>query len=311
MRDVRAVNGLLWALNALLGAGIAVFAWFFLLFPGDPGNLADFEPDADAGSTAQAPQARASDAALRLGNPVEKREATGPAPTLFKATLKGTLPSEKDPKRGLAFIKSAARNVELVAYLGEPILHEGKPFEEYRGWALAEVSKDRAVFASSSGQKQVLTLDLLAGPGAAGGPAGAPGGAIGGKSNRVGQAYSSDQFKSRLLASADNRQVWGLDPDEIDWASQNADRIMDQDFAVSPHGGGGVRIESVTAGSIGASRGMMVGDVVRDVNGQPLNNIADLRTLLSGPQMKQQSGLRITVERAGKPVVLEFRPLPR
>jgi hypothetical protein len=55
----------------------------------------------------------------------------------------------------------------------------------------------------------------------------------------------------------------------------------------------------------------MIGDVVRDVNGQPLNNIADLRTLLSAPQMKQQSGLRITVERAGKPVVMEYRPLPR
>lgn len=310
MRDVKTVNGLLWALNALLGAGIAAFAWFFLLFPGESGNLKDFEADADAGSVAQAAPGRTSDAALRLANPVEKREASGPAPTLFKAMLKGTLPSDKDPKRGLAFIKSTARNVELVAYMGEPILHEGKPFDEYRGWALAEVSKDRAVFTSASGQRQVLTLDLLAGP-AGGGGAGAPGGATGGKANRVGQAYASDQFKSRLLASAENRQVWGLDPDEIDWASQNAERIMDQDFAVSPHGGGGVRIESVTAGSIGAARGLMMGDVVRDVNGQPLNNIADLRTLLSGPQMKQQSGLRITVERAGKPVVLEFRPLPR
>ena len=308
MRDVKAINGLLWALNALLGAGIAAFAWFFLLFPGESGNLRDFEADADAGSVAQTAPTRTSDAALRLGNPVEKREATGPAPTLFKATLKGTLPSDKDPKRGLAFIKSTAKNVELVAYMGEPILDKGEPFAEYRGWALAEVSKDRALFTSASGQQQVLTLDLLARP-ASGGPA--AGAAAGGKANRLGQAYASDQFKSRLLASAENRQVWGLDVDEIDWASQNAERIMDQDFAVSPHGGGGVRIESVTAGSIGAARGLMMGDVVRDVNGQPLNNIADLRTLLSGPQMKQQSGLRITVERAGKPVVLEYRPLPR
>ncbi len=310
MRDVKTINGLLWTLNAILGAGIAAFAWFFLLFPGDSGNLRDFEPDADSASTAQAGPERKSDAALRLGNPVEKREASGPAPTLFKATLKGTLPSEKDPKQGLAFIKSTGRNVELVAYMGEPILHEGKPFDEYRGWSLSEVSKDRAVFTSASGQRQVLTLDLLAGP-AAGGPsrAGAPG--AGPKANRVGQPYASDGFKSRLLASAENRQVWGIDPDEVDWASQNADRIMDQDLAVSPHGSGGVRIESVSAGSIGAARGLMVGDVVRDVNGQPLNNIADLRALLSAGKMKQQSGLRITVERAGKPVVLEYRPLPR
>jgi hypothetical protein len=309
VRDVRTINGLLWALNALLGAGIAAFAWLFLLFPGESGNLKDFEADPDVGSTAQVSQTRASDAALRLPNPVEKREATGPAPTLFKATLKGTLPSEKDPKLGLAFIKSTGRNVELVAYMGEPILHEGKPFDEYRGWVLAEVSKDRAVFTNGSGQKQVLTLDLLAGPSGPSAPAGV--GAGGPKASRVGQAYTSEGFKSRLLASAENRQVWGMDPDEIDWVSQNADRVMDQDFAVSPLGSGGVRIESVSAGSIGAARGLMAGDVVRDVNGQPLNNIADLRTLLSGPGMKQQSGLRITVERAGKPVVLEYRPLPK
>ncbi len=309
MRDVKTLNGLLWTLNALLGAGIAAFAWFFLLFPGDPGNLRDFEADAEAAVGARSPQAPASDAALRLANPVEKPVGPGAAPTLFKAVLKGTLPSEKDPKQGLAFIKSQGRNVELVAYLGEPIFHEGKPYDEFRGWSLAEVSKDQAVFTSGAGQRQVLTLDLLAAPG--GGGKGLPGPAGAGKTNRVGQAYTSEAFKSRLLASAENRQVWGLDPDEIDWASQNAERIMDQDFVISPHGGGGVRVEGVTAGSIGAARGLLVGDVVRDVNGQPLNNIADLRTLLSGPQMRQQSGLRITVERAGKPVVIEYRPLPR
>jgi hypothetical protein len=308
VRDVKALNGLLWLLNAALAAGIVAFSWFYLLSPGKSGNLKDFEPDADAGSTAQAPRSQASDAVLRMTNPVEKRAAGEKEIVVFKATLKGTLPSEKDPKLGLAFIKSTARNIELVAYMGEPIFHDGKPFDEYRGWALAEVSKDRAVFKSTAGQRQVLTLDLQAGASAGAGAPAAPGA---GKTNRVGQAYTSESFKSRLLASADNRQVWGLDPDEIEWASQNAERIMDQDFVVSPHGGGGVRIESVGAGSIGASRGLMIGDVVRDVNGQPLNNIADLRTLLSAPQMKQQSGLRITVERAGKPVVMEYRPLPR
>ena len=86
---------------------------------------------------------------------------------------------------------------------------------------------------------------------------------------------------------------------------------MDSDFQVSPNAGGGVRIEGVAPGSIGAARGMMPGDVVRDINGQALNSIADLRQLMNNPAFKNQNGLRVTVERAGKPVVMEYRPLPR
>ena len=80
---------------------------------------------------------------------------------------------------------------------------------------------------------------------------------------------------------------------------------------MAPFAGGGLRIESVTAGSIGAARGLVAGDVIREVNGQALNNIGDVKTLMSNPTMKSQTGLRLTIERAGKPVVIEYRPLPR
>ncbi|MBI3630664.1 MAG: PDZ domain-containing protein, partial [Candidatus Rokubacteria bacterium] len=128
---------------------------------------------------------------------------------------------------------------------------------------------------------------------------------------RVGTAYTTDTYKSRLLASADSRQVWGMDQDEIEWAAQNAEQIMDRDFQVAPYAGGGLRLENVNAGSIGAARGLLAGDVLREVNGQPLNNIADVRTLLNNKAMQQQTGLRLTIERAGKPVVIEYRPLPK
>jgi S1-C subfamily serine protease len=102
-----------------------------------------------------------------------------------------------------------------------------------------------------------------------------------------------------------------MDQEELDWAAQNADQIMDRDFQVSPYAGGGIRLENVTAGSIGAARGLSAGDVLREVNGQPLNSIADVRTLMNNPAMRQQAGLRLTIERAGKPLVIEYRPLPR
>jgi hypothetical protein len=316
VNDVKILNRVLWGLNTLLGVGIVVFSFQYLLFAPEAKYLKDFKQEDDAPTVVKGPS-DAGDGALRsLTNPVEKRVVDTGAKTAsnFKATLKGTLPSEKNPERGVAFIKSQGRNVELVAYMGEEILHEGKPFDEFRGWTLAAVSKDRAVFTSKSGQREELFLDLTPTP-----VPGTPGAAVPGPSaaskpgagNRTGQAYQSDQFKSRLLASADSRQVWGMDQDEIEWVSQNAEQIMDRDFQVAPYAGGGLRIESVNAGSVGAARGLVAGDVLREVNGQPLNNIADVRTLMNNPAMKQQTGMRLTIERAGKPVVIEYRPLPK
>lgn len=313
MNDAKLINRLLWGFNVLLGAGILLFSWQYLLRASDAGLLKDIRLD-DDGPSRPGPIVDLGDGALKtLPNPVEKRTISSntPVDVPFKATLKGTLPSEKEPKRGVAFIKSNARNAELVAYVDEEILQEGKPFDEFRGWVLTSVGKDRATFSNKKGEKVELTIDqsFAATPGgpATGGPAFGPSA----PKSRIGQAYASESYKSRLLASADTRQVWGLDQDEIEWAGQNAEQILDRDFQVAPYAGGGLRLENVTAGSIGAARGLIAGDVLREVNGQPLNNIGDVRTLLSNPTMKTQTGLRITIERAGKPVVLEYRPLPR
>lgn len=315
MNDAKLINRLLWAVNVLLGAGILVFSFQYLLRASDNSLLKDLARDDDRPSGPVKVRDENDTAMRNLPNPVEKRTVSGPAvvDVPFKAVLKGTLPSDKEPKRGVAFIKSMSKNAELVAYVDEEILQEGKVFDEYRGWTLASVGKDRATFVNRKGEKAELTIDqtIAAAPG---GPGGGPGGALpgsGAKASRIGQAYTSDSYKSRLLASADTRQVWGLDQDEIEWAGQNMEAILDRDFQVAPYAGGGLRLEGVTAGSIGAARGLVAGDVLREVNGQPLNNIADVRTLMNNPTMKSQTGLRLTIERAGKPVVIEYRPLPR
>lgn len=314
MHDVKLLNRILWGINILLGAGIVVFSFQYLLFAPEAKYLKDFRQEDDSPSAPVKAQDQGDGALKTLSNPIEKREVKAElgAQAQFRAVLKGTLPSERDPKSGVAFIKSAARNIELVAYVGDEILQEGKPFDEYRGWTLSSVTKDSAVFVSKTGQKVELTIDQAITPAPGGAPSagGAPvlGRAAGA---RAGTAYQSDQYKSRLLASADSRQVWGMDQDEIEWVTQNAQQIMDRDFQVAPYAGGGLRIESVNAGTVGAARGLLAGDVLREVNGQPLNNIADVRQLMNNQAMKQQTGLRITIERAGKPVVIEYRPLPR
>src|SRR6185295_2199967 len=123
--------------------------------------------------------------------------------------------------------------------------------------------------------------------------------------------YRSDSHQSRLLASTDTRQVWGMDPNEIAWAGRNLEQILDGDFQATPYAGGGLRLESVRAGSIGAARGLLAGDVLREVNGQPLSSIGDLRTLMSQLTLQSLAGLQLKVERAGKTLLLEYRPLPR
>ncbi|MBI3858464.1 MAG: PDZ domain-containing protein [Planctomycetes bacterium] len=311
MNDVKLLNRILWGFNFLLGALIVAFSFRYLLLPPAANYLKDFKQEDDAPSPVT--RADPGDGALKtLPNPLEKRSVAGPVKEagLFKATLKGTMPSGKDPKVGVAFIKAMGRNVDIVAYIGDEIFYDGKPFDEFRGWTLTSVSKDRALFTSKSGQKEELTIDLAVTP--APGTTGASGSAPAARTTaRVGTAYTTDTYKSRLLASADSRQVWGMDQDEIEWAAQNAEQIMDRDFQVAPYAGGGLRLENVNAGSIGAARGLLAGDVLREVNGQPLNNIADVRTLLNNKAMQQQTGLRLTIERAGKPVVIEYRPLPK
>src|SRR6185436_6693010 len=175
MNDVKVLNRCLWGFNLLLGAGIILFSFFYLL---RPPKLEAFRADED---TAQVPvrPPDVGDGALRtVTNPIEKKDIQAPVTgSAFKATLKGTLPSEKDPTRGLAFIKSPARNVDMVAYVGEEILFDGKVFEEFRGWTLATVGKDRATFATKTGQRVELTIDqaMAPVPGGAGAPtAGAP-----------------------------------------------------------------------------------------------------------------------------------------
>jgi hypothetical protein len=315
VNDAKLLNRGLWGLNGLIGIGILVFSYQYLLRAADSGLLKDLKLDDDGPSVVVRTTDPGDGALKTLPNPIEKKikEPDSGSPQ-FKATLKGTLPSEKEPKRAVAFIKSTGRNAELVCYVDEEILQEGKPYEEYRGWTLASVGRDRATFVNRKGEKVELTIDqsMTAAPGserAGPGPGSAiPGGA---KTSRIGQAYTSETFKSRLLASADTRQVWGLDQDEIEWAGQNVEQILDRDFQVAPYAGGGLRIENVTAGSIGAARGLVAGDVLREVNGQALNNLTDVKTLMSNPTMKSQTGLRLTIERAGKPVVIEYRPLPR
>jgi hypothetical protein len=306
MRIFNLYNAFLWLTNVALGVFIVLFFFKYLLAQAD--YTRDVRLEDGPGTPAIVHKPKLSDHALKLTNPIVPAKDTPPVPPdeNFIALLKGTLPRQQGDRSGAVFLRSVTMNTELVAFVGEKILFEASEFDEYTGWTLGAVWKNGALFNGPNGRTKELTIGSGVIPNAS-----TPETPDASRSKRLGRMYQSGQFKSRLLASAANRVVWGLDPAEMEWASQNVDRILESDFQVLPNAGGGVRIESVTPGSISAVRGIMAGDVVRDVNGQPLNSIAEARALMSNSALRSQKGLRITVERAGKPVVLEYRPLPR
>ena len=69
-------------------------------------------------------------------------------------------------------------------------------------------------------------------------------------------------------------------------------------------------ITSVRTGSIVSKRGILAGDVVKSINGRPLKSLADLKTMMSG-SINRSLKLRLTLERAGKSMVIEYRQLPK
>jgi hypothetical protein len=310
MNVTRRPYRILIVVNILFGTGVAIFIFQYLLIPPNANFLGDLMLEDDR-PTLPAPPVDTSDGALRaLHNPVAWPPGGKTRETAtFLAALKGTLPNGKDPQKDVAFLKAVHRNVEMPAFVGGEILYEGRPFEDFRGWTLIWATRDRALFTNKIGETAELVLDRTTSPSPT---TASPGDATGRKpAARVDEGYRTDKYRSILLAATDSRQVWSMDPEEMKWISQNMEQILDRDFQLAPFAGGGLRIEGMPAGSIGVSRGLLSGDVVREVNGQPLKSMVDARALVNSSTMTSQTGLRLTLERAGKPMVIEYRLLPK
>lgn len=272
----------LWGLNIALGLGAVTI----LLPSSSVDRLIDVRT-IDATASRIPPEPSADESVLRLGNPVGAPKEAAAAFRGF--TLKGALPGSTS----VAFMRSVSRPVDLMASFGEGILQDGKPDPEFEGWRLLDVWKDRAVFVHKSGERFEVQIESPQ-PKEPSPPAAEP--------------YRAEAYKSRLLASTETREVWGVDEKEAAWAGRNLAAMLERDVVLTPIPGLGLRIEALTAGSMGAARGLKPGDLLSEVNGRPVGNLSDLRQLLVDPP---KSTLRLGLERNGRPHVLEYHPLPR
>jgi S1-C subfamily serine protease len=101
-------------------------------------------------------------------------------------------------------------------------------------------------------------------------------------------------------------QRWGIDPLEAEYAMANVDQIMSQ-VQFSAYADGGVKVNSVAAGSMPALRGLQEGDVVRSINKIPINNAGEVQNLFQSGKFRRGNVLRVTVQRAGQDMTIEYR----
>ena len=292
MPRIKTVKRLLWGLNVLLATLIVATR------PTGIDRRSDLDPWAEASAPPHpAPEPPSEDGLTQLHNPLRKPE--GPkAPPPFEAILKGALPASHSGN-GVAFLHSSARHTETIARVGEEIFRNGTPAPEFAGWLLSDLGRDFAVFENRQGERFVLRIEPL--PTASSDEERKP-------PSRRGEAYRPEVYRSRLLASTEAREIWGIDTDEVDWAAQNSREFLNRDAQISPRAGGGMRIDTLNSGSMAAARGLKPGDILQEVNGRPLHSLSDLQSIFSDPP---KSALQLTLERAGRQVVLVYRLLPR
>jgi len=139
--------------------------------------------------------------------------------------------------------------------------------------------------------------------------------------------------KGLVMREQEDRQTWGLDREEIEWAKTQSQTFLDTDFAPSsPRGNdlshartqivrqvlhpyvrpvgypsGGFEIDSVPSGSILDKRGFKLGDIIRSVNGEPVRSRADLLMHFQALRTGDESTLRIVLDRAGELMIVEYR----
>ena len=292
MKQAKLINGLLWVANILLIVGLFVYGWTFFWSDNHVKDLVALEEIDDyytGGPTSRPPDYRVIASVANPLTPKTKPVANTPVAAAFQATLIGTFPPD------FVFLKIG--NDETLAEKGEKIMVKGA--EVLRGWKLTECYRERAVFSDGKRSQELkLSVPTIG----SGGPI-----AVGG--GRKGETYDPSKFKTRKIHSSASREVWLMDPNEINWAMQNFQSEMEKNVTVSPTSNG-LRITSINSGSIGISRGLKSNDVIRSVNGHSMKSLQDIKKMQDDPRNQRRRSMTIVVQRSGRNMVLEYRSQP-
>jgi general secretion pathway protein C len=108
----------------------------------------------------------------------------------------------------------------------------------------------------------------------------------------------------RLTVAAKGNNAYSLSRTELNNVLQDP-RQMNYLGRIGMHPNGGVRLEQAPGGSLPSKLGLKEGDVIKNVNGQPVNSPGDLARLYQ--QFATLSQIRAEVIRGGAPMLLTYQ----
>lgn len=271
MLDAVRTSGAPRAIAALVNAGALVFVTYSLA----ESTWRFAQPKAPAAQASAAANPRAEFDTRRLQS--ASLFGTYAAP----ATRRGQAVEENLPRATLNLVLTGIamlgqRSYALISGQGKPETAYGIGDEIVPGVVLDGVRPDGAVIARGATRESLPFKDISAGVSSA----------------RPGPVGAS------ALSSGPGGTV--LDRQAVKQLLQRPD-FLSQALIV-PNAGGGFRVGQVQAGSLYERLGLRVGDVIRSVNGQPINNMEEVMRLYQ--QFGSASEVNVEVLRGGAPETL-------
>ncbi|OHB77241.1 MAG: hypothetical protein A2Z34_05020 [Planctomycetes bacterium RBG_16_59_8] len=327
MRTARLINNLLWFVNLALCCAVAVFAFNFLIFPEPRDLLRDLPQEPKRAARVKAPPS-INKALYRelwsLPNPLEKPPPVeekiqvvalrSPLESLLE--IRGTMPNQDFPERACAFLRYIPGNTEIFAAYGKPILDpDGKEIPDLQRVTLVEVYAARVVFKVGDQRVELKAKKEESGTlvGTASPDGGRPTKRVSIPENapenelKPPTPYDPANYQTKIVEETMTKKSWEVDGQERDWIIQNQERVLSEEITLLPYAGGGVKIDAINGQSVVAARGFMPGDVVKSVNGKPVNSVEDGRRLSKDPTIRNAPMLSIVVDRAGQLVTVEYK----
>jgi general secretion pathway protein C len=109
------------------------------------------------------------------------------------------------------------------------------------------------------------------------------------------------QFRLNVTSSSANQ--FSLSRQELNTVLQDP-RQLNFLGRIGPAPNGGVRVEDAPSGSLSQKLGLQAGDIIANINGQPINSQGDLARVYG--QFNSLSAIRAEVRRNNAPVVLNY-----
>jgi len=120
-------------------------------------------------------------------------------------------------------------------------------------------------------------------------------------------------FEAAVLRDSESKLpagsvVSGKGPTVVRPETLRSPQVLNQAHIV-PNAGGGFLVRTIQAGSIYEKLGLRAGDVIRSINGQPVNNMEDVLRIYreTGADLSKPMRVTLDVMRGGKPEQLQFQ----